>query len=170
MSTFETVVIIGLLLLFLGVVWSLTEIAALKKSKPAQAGGDHLDTKRLQLQAYERLALVVERISLSQIISRTNTSGLSATETQMLLTESIRQEYEYNISQQIYVSAAVWKAITELKDQNIYTINQVARSLNARASGMDLNKKLLSFLSSNDAGSLHKIVAEALSIEARSLI
>lgn len=170
MSTFETVVIVGILLLFLGVVWSLTEIAALKKIKPEIKADQYFDTKRLQLQAYERLALVVERISLPQVISRTNNLQVSATEMQMALIESIRQEYEYNISQQIYVSPGIWKMITELKDQNIYTITQVAQTLHDRASGLDLNKKLLTFLASNPAGTVHQTVAQALSMEARNLI
>ncbi|MEO9210126.1 MAG: hypothetical protein ABI208_03460, partial [Ginsengibacter sp.] len=89
MSTFETAVIIAILVLFLGIIWTLTEISSLKK-KEEKNNPDNLDTKRLQLQAYERLALVVERISLPHVISRASSEGLSYREMQLVLCESIR--------------------------------------------------------------------------------
>ncbi len=169
MSTFETAVIIAILILFLGVIWILTEISTLKK-KEEKNHPDNIDTKRLQLQAYERLALVVERISLPHMISRTNSQGLSYREMQLILCESIRQEFEYNISQQIYVSVEIWKAVNDLKEQNIYIINQVASTLSSRASGLDLNKKLVEFIANNPKASLHQLVGDAINYEAKKLM
>ncbi len=64
---------------------------------------------------------------------------------QLLLLESIKQEFEYNATQQIYVSPVAWEAIKNLKDQNMLIINQVAATLPPEASGTDLNRILLGF-------------------------
>ncbi len=83
----------------------------------------------LRLQAYERLVLLTERISLTSLISRLNQPGISAAEMKVILTENIKQEYDYNSTQQLYVSQVSWDAVRNLKEQNIMVINQVAASL-----------------------------------------
>src|SRR5689334_11154230 len=75
-------------------------------------------TYQLQLQAYERLILLTERIALNNLISRVNQPGLNAREMQAILTQSIKQEFEYNVTQQIYVTPEAWDAVRNLKDQN----------------------------------------------------
>ena len=106
----------------------------------------------MQLAAYERLILLVDRISLPNLISRLNQPGATAKEMQHLLVQSIKQEYEYNISQQIYVSADAWSAIKNLKEQNILVINQFANTLPPHATGLDLNKFLLEYLMNDKKG------------------
>lgn len=124
----------------------------------------------LQLQAYERLALLTDRISIPNLISRTPAEGLSARDMQFLLTKSIRDEFDYNITQQVYVSQQVWKAIKGLKEQNLLLINQVAAQLPAQASGMDLNRALLDFLVTDKQAVLPELVSQALSFEAKKLL
>ncbi len=127
-------------------------------------------TRQMQLAAYERLMLLVDRISLPNLISRLNQPGATAKEMQHLLVQSIKQEYEYNISQQIYVSADAWSAIKNLKEQNILVINQFANTLPPQATGMDLNKFLLEYLMNDKKGVLHEVVSEVLSYEAKKLL
>lgn len=128
------------------------------------------NTLQLQLHAYERLILLADRIALPELISRLSQPGLSAREMQYLLTSNIRQEFEHNITQQIYVTADAWDSVRNLKDQNIHIINQVASFLPADASGSDLNKHLLEMLVNNPKASLHNIVSEVLSYEAKKLM
>lgn len=127
-------------------------------------------TRQMQLAAYERLILLVDRISLPNLISRLNQPGATAKEMQHLLVQSIKQEYEYNISQQIYVSADAWSAIKNLKEQNILVINQFANTLPPHATGLDLNKFLLEYLMNDKKGALHEVVSEVLSYEAKKLL
>ena len=127
-------------------------------------------TRQMQLAAYERLILLVDRISLPNLISRLNQPGATAKEMQNLLVQSIKQEYEYNISQQIYVSADAWSAIKNLKEQNILVINQLANTLPPHATGLDLNKFLLEYLMNDKKGALHEVVSEVLSYEAKKLL
>lgn len=172
MSTFETIIVILLLVLVLTIVWLLTEFTSLKKDL-ADLGnikaGDP-DTLKLRLQAYERLTLLSERISLQNLISRTGNAGLSSRQMQASLIDSIKHEYDYNISQQIYVSPEVWKAVNNLKEQNIYVVNQLSATLPAQASGMDLNKQIIDFLINNPKASLHNIVLEAINFEAKKIM
>ena len=91
--------------------------------------GESFSTRPLQLQAYERLVLLAERIALPNLISRVNLPGANVREMQLLLLESIKQEYEYNASQQIYVSQTAWESVRNLRDQNMLVINQVASML-----------------------------------------
>lgn len=124
----------------------------------------------LQLQAYERLMLLIDRIALPNLISRTNQPGLNAKEMQVLLTHQIRQEFEYNVSQQIYVSPESWEAVRNLKDQNLLIINQISSFLPAEATGQDLNRSILEMLMQSPKASLHNVVADVLSYEAKKLM
>ena len=127
-------------------------------------------TKPLQLQAYERLVILTERVALSNIVSRANQPGITAREMQLLMLESIKQEFEYNSSQQIYVSPVAWQALNNLKEQNMLIINQIAQTLPADARGFDLGKRIMEVIIAQDKKALHNIVLEALNYEARKLM
>ena len=127
-------------------------------------------TRPLQLQAYERLVILTERVALPNLVSRANQPGLTAKEMQLLMLESIKQEFEYNSSQQIYVSPVAWQAVNNLKEQNMLIINQIAQTLPADARGVDLGKRIMEVIISQDKKVLHNIVLEALNYEARKLM
>lgn len=169
MSTFETIIIILFLVLLLAFIWLLTEFSSIKKELGERKNNEP-ETLRLRLQAYERITLLTERIALQNLLSRNTNSGLTCRQMQMTLIDSIKQEYDYNISQQIYVSPEVWRAVNNLKEQNIYIINQLASTLPAQASGMDLNKHIIDYLINNSNASLHTIVLDAINFEAKKLM
>jgi hypothetical protein len=143
-----------------------------KKVAPAdnKTGAGALPSRQLQLQAYERLILLTDRIALPNLIQRANQQGLSAREMQSLLTMSIRQEFEHNITQQIYVSPEAWDAVRNYKEQNLLIVNQVGSFLPEEATGSDLNRQLLDLLVQNPKASLQNVVSEALSYEAKKLL
>ena len=103
MSTFETIVIILLGVVFLAIIWMITEFTSIKKEIREKTVVSP-ETLKLRLQAYERLTLLAERISLQNLLSRIPNAGLTSRQMQSSLIEAIRQEYDYNISQQVYVS------------------------------------------------------------------
>ncbi len=127
-------------------------------------------TRLLRLQAYERLTLLVDRIALPNLISRVNQSGISSRDMQSLLTGSIKEEFDHNITQQIYVSPDAWGAVKNLKEQNLLVVNQLASALPPHATGLDLNKLLLEFLMNDKKGQLHEVVSDVLSYEAKKLL
>lgn len=173
MSALEVSFILFPLFTMVCVVFVLIKINALRKEiremsknkKPSDP-----ETLKLQLQAYERLSVLSERISLQNLMSRIPNKGLSSREMQMSMIENIKSEYDYNVSQQIYIDPGIWKAVDNFKEQNIYIINQLASRLPPQASGMDLNKQIVDFLINNPKASPHDIVHEAINYEAKKLL
>jgi hypothetical protein len=163
---------LSLILSIFAIIASLSTFVILgKRDKPtAPTSTDDFVSRPLQLQAYERLVMLTERIALPNLISRASQQGLSARDMQVVLIENIKQEFDYNLTQQIYVSPVAWEAVRNLKDQNMLVINQVASALPQEASGIDLNKILLEVLMKQQKGQLHTIVLEALNYEARKLL
>lgn len=101
------------------------------------------DALPVRLQAYERLSLFLERMHPQALIQRTREENMTAPEMQMALITTIRTEFEYNITQQIYVSSEVWAMIRGATEEMISIINQLSVKLPTEASGTDLS---LSFL------------------------
>ena len=139
-----------------------------KKTQPSNV--EKYNAVPLQLQAYERLAVLCERIAIPTLISRVNHPQATAKEMQALLIENIKQEFEYNASQQIYVSKVTWDAVRNLRDQSMLIINQVANVLPPEAKANDLNKQLLQVMMDHQDAALHTIVLDALSFEAKKLM
>ena len=133
----------------------------LKKANP--------ENKRLQLQAYERLAVFAERAGLKNLITGSDVHGQSAAIMHGVLIQNLKSEYDYNVSQQIYVSKEIWDAVTKLKDQNIYIINQLAAMLPTQANSLDLSKRILEYSMSQNS-ELNTIVLDAIQHEAKNLM
>jgi len=73
----------------------------------------------IKLQAYERIALFLERITPSSMMMRIPHSSLNVLQFQSSLLKTIRTEFEHNMSQQIYMSNQCWKAVTDAKETTI---------------------------------------------------
>ncbi len=95
-------------------------------------------TMPLRLQAYERLTLFLERIAFENLIPRTPVMEFSAYEYQNILIQTIRQEFEHNLSQQLYVSNEVWEWVKNAKEDTISTINSSAAMVQQDAAARDL--------------------------------
>lgn len=149
-------------------VWLLIEFKGMKEAIKEKTGINN-ETIKMKLQAYERLTVFAERAGLKNLVSRMSVAGESAASLHVKMTEEIRSEYEYNVSQQIYIAPEVWDAINKLKDQNIYIINQLAAGLPPGASGLDLSKRILEYSMNKDA-ELNTIVLDALQFEAKKLM
>jgi hypothetical protein len=140
----------------------------LKKETKREVQSD--ESKKVILQAYERLTLLVSRIALPALISRLNVPNSEVRDMQQLLVQTIKEEFEFNVSQQIYVSTNAWGAIKTLRDQNILIINQTAASLPQQASGGDLSRIILDFLMNDQRGNLHELVSDVLAEEAKKIM
>lgn len=82
----------------------------------------------LRLQAYERMALFLERISPSKLLIRMSPKSVNKAEYESLLIQSIEQEFEHNLSQQIYISDKCWSIVTTAKNATIQLIRKAAMS------------------------------------------
>lgn len=125
---------------------------------------------RLQLQAYERLTILCERIGLTNLPAKFPVNEMSANQLQSAMVQTIKTEFEYNVSQQLYVSPAAWDGIKNLKDQNIYIINQLAAMLSPDATGMDLSRKIMELVAEDENATLQPIVSALINQEAKQLM
>lgn len=106
----------------------------------------------LRLQAYERLALFLERISPDNMIMRLNAPNLSAAALQNTLISTIRMEYEHNMAQQIYISNDAWNLIKNAKEDVIRIINTAYSKMNENSTSIDLSTVIFEeFLRTNDS-------------------
>jgi hypothetical protein len=80
----------------------------------------------LRLQAYERMALFLERIAPGNLLVRVKPSGSEKEDYASLLIKSIEQEFEHNLAQQIYISEACWNVIKASKNATINNIRKIA--------------------------------------------
>jgi hypothetical protein len=161
---------ISLIIAIIALLTSIYALAVKSKSPVQKTADDNFLTKPLRLQAYERLVLLAERIALPNLISRLSQPGLSARDMQFLLLESIKQEYEYNATQQIYVSQAAWDAVRSLRDQNLLMINSIAKSLSHEATATELNRRLMEALMHEEKGAIHTYVTNTLNAEAKKIM
>lgn len=95
-----------------------------------------------RLQAYERIILFLERSSPQNLLIRLNVPGLSARDFQKVLLDEIRNEYNHNVSQQVYMSEDVWSKVKNAKEDLIIMINEAATQMNGEATSIDLSKKI----------------------------
>ncbi len=114
-----------------------------------------IDTKKLEvrsraietilpnrLQAYERMTLFLERISPPNLLLRLNNPGYSAREFHKLLLDEIRNEYNHNVAQQIYMSEEVWNMIRNAKEDLTILINEASSQMEAESTSLDLSRKI----------------------------
>lgn len=78
----------------------------------------------LRLQAYERMALFLERIAPSKLLTRVHPTSSNKKDYENLLIATIQQEFEHNLSQQIYVSDECWNIILAAKNATIQLIRK----------------------------------------------
>lgn len=95
-----------------------------------------------RMQAYERMALFLERISPQNLLVRLTAPGLPAREFHQLLLSEIRNEYNHNVSQQVYMSEDVWSLIKNAKEDLIVSINDSASEMSMESTSLDLSKKI----------------------------
>ena len=97
----------------------------------------------IRLQAYERIILFLERISLESLIVRVSTSDMTAGQLHSAMLNAIRSEFEHNLSQQIYMSPQAWEVVRNARSNMIKIINSEVEKMAANSSGMALSKQLL---------------------------
>lgn len=97
----------------------------------------------VRLQAYERLTLFLERISPHSLLTRVSHKNITSKSYQIELLKQIRQEYEHNLSQQIYVSHTTWGYIRGSKEFLIGIINRSSEEVDPQSPALDLSKKII---------------------------
>lgn len=97
----------------------------------------------VRLQAYERLTLLLERMSMEALIMRTHKKDMDAKKLHAELLSTIRSEYDHNLAQQIYVTPQAWEVIRSARSNSIKLINTIAEKVPPTASSSDLSRNIL---------------------------
>jgi hypothetical protein len=97
----------------------------------------------IRLQAYERIVLFLERISLESLLVRTNSPGMTAPQLHSALLNNIRSEFEHNLSQQIYMTQQAWEVVKNARSNTIRFINTEFEKVPENATALDFSKRLL---------------------------
>jgi hypothetical protein len=90
-------------------------------------------TLPVRLQAYERLMLLCDRVAIQNVLLRIRSQGMTVGELRGALMLSIRQEFDHNTSQQLYVSETLWKIIALAKDETLSYISQASEGLDSQS-------------------------------------
>ncbi len=95
-----------------------------------------------RLHAYERMTLFLERMSPQNLLVRLNTGSIPSKDFHQVLLAEVRNEYNHNVSQQVYISEEVWDLIKNAKEDLIVNINDAASEMGEQATSLDLSKKI----------------------------
>lgn len=99
-----------------------------------------------RLQAYERICLLLERITPSNLILRVNQQGFTASDLQQVMLGEIREEFSHNYSQQVYMSDQSWAYVKEVIEDINTIINAAAQQLPQDASSLDLATVIMAII------------------------
>lgn len=97
----------------------------------------------IRLQAYERIVLFLERTSLESLLIRVNSPGMSAADLHSAILNTIRSEFEHNLSQQIYMSQQAWEVVKNARSNTLKLINSEFEKTHSTATGLEYSKQLL---------------------------
>lgn len=126
-------------------------------------------TLPMRLQAYERLALFLERITVDSLVVREQSDEFTAREYHQHLLASIRAEYEHNLSQQIYISGDAWNILKNAKEGTLKMINRAAMQVNPDGPALELSKKIID-IQMEAENSPTQVALDFLRNEARQLL
>jgi hypothetical protein len=99
-------------------------------------------TVKLRLQAAERFVLYLERIEPGRLVMRSHQNGMSAKMLQNEMLKSIREEFDHNLSQQIYISENAWNLVKGTKDEMTKFIAATGEGLKPDATSIDFSRKM----------------------------
>jgi hypothetical protein len=97
----------------------------------------------IKLQAYERIVLFLERISLESLLVRVSKPDMTVGQLQSAMLSAIRSEFEHNLSQQIYMSPQAWEVVRNARSSIIKMINSEVEKMKDDSRGIELSKQLL---------------------------
>jgi len=127
-------------------------------------------TLKLRLQAYERLAIFVERMSSRQLMTRLYEPSMTVADLHYAATLSIRSEFEHNLSQQIYVSKNVWETVKGVKEQELNMLNRVSQSLNPEGHAREFYARVMELLSKAESELPTDVALQIINAEVKTVM
>lgn len=100
-------------------------------------------TLPLRLSAYERLMLLCDRADIANTMLRVRMPGMKVRELRGVLLMAINQEFEHNVSQQLYVSDTLWQIIRMAKNNTLALVTMTGPELDPNSDAEALSNALL---------------------------
>ncbi len=139
LSTMNTWIIYSLmgagLLLMVAAMILLFRLIRMKDSELRNNGKMELKRQSLKIimplkvQAYERFLLYLERVQLPQLVKRVYVPGMEKGTFHLQLLQNVREEFEHNLAQQLYVAGTTWSAVMNAKEGLVNQINETFEQL-----------------------------------------
>jgi hypothetical protein len=130
---------------------------------------DRKKTLPMRLQAYERLALFLERITVDSLVVREQNDDFTVRDFHQHLLAIVRAEYEHNLTQQIYISGDAWNVVRNAKEGTIKMINRAAMQVDPDSRALELSKKIIEIQMEVETSPTN-VALEFLRKEARMLL
>lgn len=96
-----------------------------------------------RLEAYQRFILLMNRITPANIVLRFHNPALPARKVQLDILEAIREEFNHNVAQQMFIGHEAWKMVHDAKEESIRIINLAGDTLEPTAMSLDLATRIL---------------------------
>ena len=126
------------------------------------------ETISSRLVAYERLTIFLERINPDSMVVRISSNGLNSYEYHSLLLRTIREEFEHNVAQQLYVSPEAWTAVKEAKDSIVKLISESISTLPPQMPAFELIKEIVETYTNINKPALQKAL-DVINAEVKTL-
>lgn len=146
------IIIVPGLLIFLTAYFVLKNFLDSQEKKEWMKAKTDLKKEALpiKLQAYERVILLMERINPNNLIPRVRQPEMTAADLQLALVKEIRNEFDHNLSQQLYLSEDAWLLVKNSKEEIIKLINLSYGQLKPDDDSMKLGRAILNALMQNE--------------------
>lgn len=103
-----------------------------------------------RVDAYQRIVLLMERVNPHSLVMRIHDPKISAKAMQAELLNAIRNEFDHNVAQQIFISQDAWEMVKKSKEETVKIINIAAKQMEESASATDLSSKIFELISEID--------------------
>lgn len=128
----------------------MTTIYFLRKEGEKEVRSAHMEMKKQRqefflpsrVDAYQRAVLLMERIHPNSLVMRLHNPGLPAMALQTEFLKAIREEYDHNVAQQLFISPQAWEMVKNSKEETIKIINLAGQQMLPTSTGMDLSAKV----------------------------
>jgi len=125
------------------IVWRMTKAERERRTFDLKRENVKVMTP-VRLRAYERMAIFVERIAPDSLVMRQRFGErTTSSQLQRTLLDQIRQEWEHNAAQQIYISEETWAQLVNAKESIVELVNSCAMQLDPKTVSVGLANLVL---------------------------
>lgn len=95
-----------------------------------------------RMEAYQRAILLLERIHPNSLVMRIHNPALPSAVFQTELIKAVREEFEHNVTQQLFISIEAWNMLKKAKDETVKIINVAGQQMSETSMSTDLAAKI----------------------------